>query len=143
MKILKKIHEQIMHEQRAIPPETGGILGAKNNIISEFYIDEGIPTSIACRYLPDTVKINKVIEAWKAANIFFIGLYHTHFCDVETLSEGDMLYIKSIMANMPDCIDKLYFPLIVYPKSVIIPYCATIVSGNLSVEKDILEIIDY
>lgn len=142
MKILKEIHEQILHEQRAVPPETGGILGGNNDIISSFYIDEGIPTSRTCRYLPDTEKINKIIETWQADNILFIGLYHTHFFDVDTLSEGDMLYIKSIMANMPDCIDKLYFPVIVYPKSVIIPYCAKIVSGNLSVEKDILEIID-
>lgn len=54
-----------------------------------------------------------------------MGVFHTHFYGVNTLSEGDRAYIKQIMAAMPDGLECLYFPLIVFPDKEMIVYQAS------------------
>lgn len=83
-------------------------------------------------------KLNDVIKEWQKNSIIFMGIYHTHFwnVDVDTLSENDKEYIKKIMDNMPEEIGQLYFPLVLMPKREVICYAAQIASGKLVVKKD-------
>lgn len=141
MKIKNEVLEKIINEQRPIPPESGGILGGSNGIVTTFFFDDGEPSSKMCSYSPNTELMDKIIEDWQKDAILFMGIYHTHFWDVESLSEGDKFYIDLIMSCMPDSVNKLYFPLVLFPSKTIVPYYAIIDSGELYIEKDILEII--
>lgn len=141
MKIEQVIYEQILQNQRIIPPETGGILGGCNNIICANQYDKGVQTERKCSYTPNVKMLNEVIRKWHQKNILLMGIYHTHFFDIETLSEGDKKYIKIILKSMPEMINQLYFPLIIMPKRTMLCYVAKIKSGKVVIKKDKLEIV--
>lgn len=141
MKIEQVIYEQILRNQKVMPPETGGILGGYKNIICANQFDEGVQTERKCSYTPNTKMLNEIIRKWHKNNIIFMGIYHTHFFDVGTLSEGDKKYIKTILKSMPEIIEQLYFPLVIMPKRKMICYVAELKSGKLIIKKDELEIV--
>ncbi len=123
MRMERKVYDRLLRAMPGAPPEIGGIIGGKNERISVYQIDTG-GTSRGCSYRPDVDKLNAVIEKWEAEGITFYGLFHTHFFDVKTLSEGDIHYIKIIMEAKPDFIKKLYFPIVVMPSKQIVAYKA-------------------
>lgn len=123
MKIKRKTYDLMLNSMPDNPPEIGGIIGGKNEIISVYQIDNGMNPR-GCFYIPDVDMLNEVIENWEAENINFYGLFHTHFFDVKTLSEGDIKYIKIIMEAMPYFIKELYFPIVVMPGRQMISYKA-------------------
>jgi hypothetical protein len=141
MKIKRNVYEEILSLQRVLPPETGGILGSKDGVIVASCFDAGIQSKKMCSYIPDTDKLNSVIKQWQQKNVLFMGIYHTHFFNVDTLSNGDVEYIEKIFYSMPSVIDHLYFPLVVMPNKKIVCYVAKLVSKKLAIEKDDLEII--
>ena len=126
---------------RSILYESGGILGAKQDTIDHVAFDKGIQNT-RCSYTPNINYINQVIEVWQRKRIQFMGMFHTHFFGVETLSQGDIEYIKSILSAMPNEIAKLYFPIILPEYKRIIPYIAERDSNGIKINKDKLEIID-
>ena len=99
-----------MDSQNTCPPETGGILGGQNEIITVEHFDRGMQTDRMCSYIPNIKELNDVIKQWQMKTISFIGIYHTHFWSVETLSEADKRYIDKILENMPLEFKRLYFP---------------------------------
>lgn len=125
MKISKETESELLNDIRNYPPEMGGILGEKNGVICEYMLDEGCISDTACSYIPDTNKLNKRIAEWELNNITFVGIFHTHFGGVKTLSYGDRKYIENIMNQMPIRIENLYFPIIVFPQCEIVYYLAT------------------
>ena len=140
MKISKELVKDILHNIRKYPPEMGGILGQKNGVICEYMLDEGCISSTACSYIPETDKLNKRIAEWELSNISFVGIFHTHFSGVKTLSCGDKKYIEKIMLQMPYNIEELYFPIIVFPQSEIVYYLATKSQNKILIkETSILE----
>jgi len=141
MKIRKEIYEQIIRRQNTEPPETGGIIGGRDGIVDAEFFDEGSRTQRLCSYTPNVKVLNRVIEDWQRRGISFMGIYHTHFCDVETLSVGDRYYIEKILKNMPAEIARLYFPLVVMPKRKMICYYAEFLSGQAVVRRDNLIIL--
>lgn len=124
MKIRKKVYHDILTMVKETSPESGGIIGGRNGVIEFAEYDAGIPQGRMCSYSPDVQRLNQVITKWEQQDITFCGMFHTHYFRVETLSEGDISYIKKIMDSMPERIEKLYFPLVVLPQKEMIVYTA-------------------
>ena len=53
MVIEKEIYNSIISSASPIPPESGGILGGKDDIIIELLQDKGLPSSRMCSYYPN------------------------------------------------------------------------------------------
>lgn len=108
--ISKSVYDEIMRTIGSIPPETGGILGMKDNCISSFYYDEdGSGTDNT--YIPDFKRINYVLQMWNLSGIEFAGIIHSHPSDMRQLSYADVRYAVQIM-NEND-LSELYFPLVI------------------------------
>lgn len=120
----KEVVNEILENVNTSPPETGGIIGMKENVVCKMEYDEGKRTYRACSYYPNVDRLNEIIFGWQKTGIQFVGLYHTHYFGVSSLSEGDELYIKQIMFKMPDNIKKLLFPIVVMPQKEIVLYSA-------------------
>lgn len=103
-------------------PETGGIIGGVNNEITEYWIDNISRGKCVCKYAPNVDEINKQIKIWYKNSIDFMGIFHTHYFGVKTLSEGDIMYMRRIMNVMPSSVKKLYFPIMVFPDKEMILY---------------------
>ena len=122
--------------------ETGGIMGSRDGVlVSEIIMDPTVSEVYRCCYIPHIKYFNKCIEEWNEKNIIFMGMFHTHFYNVGTLSDGDLKYINTIMRAMPKKINRLYFPIYTLPQNEMICYEAQREHNNISIKKDSLEII--
>ena len=72
-----------------------------------------------CSYVPDTDKMNSIIEKWFNEGIEFLGIFHTHYYGVKTLSDADKDYMRRIMNSS---IKILYFPVFVFPNNEMVLY---------------------
>ena len=134
MNITKELYYQILSHIPICPPECGGIIAGKNNIVSHFCIDEqGIAS--ANEYMPNIKYINETIELWRKNNIDFLGIFHTHPESGRVLSKSDITYITKIMTNISDENIHLYFPIII-PRKEIISYYSQIVNGDIQILND-------
>lgn len=140
MNINKCVYNEIINTAKLLPPETGGLLGGRNDTVVEVLRDEGLPSEKKCSYYPDTALFNRTIKEWQSKDIDFMGIYHTHYWGVDTLSEGDKIYITRIMKSMPEGVDRLYFPLIVMPDKKLVCYVAKKTLGNLVIETESVEL---
>lgn len=140
MRIKKEIYNNILTSVKDIPPESGGILGEKDGVIQFVVYDEGRKTRKMCSYSPNVQKLNVVIQDWQEKGILFCGIFHTHFFGVETLSEGDRLYIKMIMEQMPIEIKRLFFPIVLLPQREMVVYVAKKEQEQLIIKQDIVSI---
>ena len=75
--------------------ESGGIIGGKDGVVTEFFFD-GIGDSN--EYVPNIKKLNSVIQSWDDQSIDFLGVVHSHRCKPE-LSFADVEYARSIVTN--------------------------------------------
>lgn len=119
MDITKEVYAKMIRGVAGAAYETGGILGENAGVVCHIELDMGLgqPGLNKCYYSPDTKKLNTCISVWQKHNINFCGIFHSHLGNNETLSEGDLRYIRRIMFAMPEQIEKLYFPLIVLPQN--------------------------
>ena len=141
MLIYKDIYNEILVNSCNALNEEGGIIGAYNDAISISYHDTGIASKRRCVYIPDTNTLNDVLKKWNKNDITFMGMYHTHFRNVCSLSEGDKTYIVKILNAMPHEIEKLFFPLVLLPSKTIVCYEAKIISGEPVIKNERLTII--
>lgn len=127
-----------------IPSEIGGIMGSHNNdLIDEIVIDKPDQANARmCSYYPNVDFFNQVIEGWQKNNICFMGIFHTHFFGVTSLSSGDKKYIDAIMKSMPSYIECLYFPIFVLPNRELVCYKAQKRNGTVDVCKEDVYIED-
>lgn len=140
MRIFNGILEEILLNIPPVPPETGGILGGSEDIISVYAVDDGIKTIEQYdHYFPDTDRLNCIIQNWSKNGIDFYGIFHTHFPGGVTLSNGDKKYITRIMNSMPQQIHHLYFPILL-PKETVV-YRADRVDGQIQIVGDDIEIV--
>lgn len=102
-----------------VPPETGGILGMRNGVIGEVYLDTVKPVLGRAMYVPDVDVLNRQIQVWQNNNVEFAGLFHSHLPDQKVLSGRDEMYVAEIMQSMPDTIQKLFFPIVIPGQAVI------------------------
>lgn len=144
MQIYREIYENIISNLPERPPEIGGILGKNSdNIICKTVVDRGMENRFKqCSYVPNVDKLNGQIKDWEKQDIEFVGIFHTHFWGVETLSYGDKKYIIEIMSTMPKEIKYLYFPIVVIPERKIVPYIAYIENEKVTIKGENIEIID-
>lgn len=144
MDITYEIHEKIVKEVPDHPPEIGGILGARNNVVCNAVFDYGTQWQKLekCHYTPDVEYLNRCIAEWEVSGISFYGVFHTHFFGVDTLSEGDRQYIKRIMQAMPDTKKKLYFPVIVLPNRKMISYMCRMRCGKIEITGDSIHLVE-
>lgn len=140
MTIQKNTYEQIIKVLPEHPPEFGGLLGGKDSIICATELDYGIPGEM-CGYAPDVYRLNNVIKKWRQEGIYFMGIFHTHFFHVRTLSEPDKKYIIEILNSMPERITMLYFPVAVLPEREIVPYIAVRQNPDVLIQEDKLIIL--
>lgn len=124
MRMCREIFDEIVNVAIDAPPEIGGIIGGDNNVVKTHYMDMGVSSLKACSYTPNVSLLNGIISEWSVEGIQFMGIYHTHFFEVRTLSEGDVRYIRNILLGMPDEIDSLYFPLVVFPSRTMVCFKA-------------------
>lgn len=134
LKIPKELVEKLINELPDSPPETGGILGGKNEEITTYWIDKVNHSSqFMCSYKPNVELINQIIDSWGNEDISFFGMFHTHYHGVKTLSQGDMDYMKTIIRAMPEEVKSLVFPIIVFPEKEVIFYSIDKAFENIAV----------
>lgn len=141
MRICSEIFDEIVNVAIDAPPEIGGIIGGENNVVKAHYMDMGISSAKACSYTPNVSLLNGIISEWSTDGIQFMGIYHTHFFEARTLSEGDIRYIRNILLGMPDEIDSLYFPLVVFPSRTMVSFKAIKKLGSIEIYNDNLVLI--
>lgn len=142
MTIVKELLQTIRSNVSSCPFETGGILGSRDGIlVSEIIMDPNDRETYRCCYIPNIRYFNQCIEEWNRKNIVFMGMFHTHFHNVSTLSDGDIKYIHTIMSAMPNEIDRLFFPIYILPQNQMICYEAIREKNNISVKNDVLKIV--
>lgn len=140
MKIKKEILDVVYQQTQGLMFESGGILGKKNEIITDVDIDKDT-SHVKCSYEPNIDRFNIIINEWQKKEIDLAGIFHTHFFGVSTLSDGDISYIKTIMHAMPSEINQLYFPIVLPESKKIIPYLA-VREDKIKIELDELIIIE-
>ena len=94
------------------PPEVGGIIGGRDDIITCYFADKGSKENCYDSYYPSTDLLNEQIAVWQSRGIEFYGIYHTHFAGDDGLSCSDRRYIVNIMQAMPPQVTWLYFPIV-------------------------------
>lgn len=141
MKILSSVYTALLFDTPSLPPETGGILGGQNGIISNCCFDKGQCTLTSpAHYQPNTDFLNQVIQEWKTCGIQFYGLFHSHYSHDTRLSLGDKRYITKIMLAMPSEVPTLYFPLIL-PRADMISYQANRSGSAVRIVCDKIELL--
>ena len=140
MRIKTETHNKILHACSAATFETGGILGGRNNVISEFLFDEGLASGTAGCYHPDTNILNQCLMEWQHQKIDFYGIVHSHFTDIAALSQGDKEYIRMILLAMPPEIKSLYFPLVL-PEQRMIAFKAKRSGKTINITSDGITIL--
>lgn len=139
MKLIWKIYEQLLRLP-AVPPETGGILGSREEGIDRMVIDTNQTSGYNGIYILDISFLNHCIGKWADEGIRFMGMFHTHAPNWPDLSMEDRKYIQQIMKAMPDSIDRLYFPLI-FPSNNIKVFLAVRSGEQISITEEDVEFI--
>ncbi len=143
MFVKKSVFEVIEKSVTNLRYETGGILGARDEIITEIVMDlPKTDVSPACSYEPNVDFLNDRIAKWGVGGIAFQGVFHTHFANVKTLSSADEEYIYSIMCAMPPSINKLYFPVFTLPDCKLTGYSATKHVDKVIIDGELVEIVE-
>lgn len=121
IKVCHRVLRDILSFVPCVPPETGGVIGGQEGIISAYVLDSGGPKSNGYDYYaPDTIFLNHTIEQWRKEGIELYGIFHTHFPEGQYLSKGDIRYINVIMNALPPQIDSLLFPIVIPRKKMIV-----------------------
>ena len=136
MHISRRVYQKILDEVRNTFPEMGGIIGGGAGMVTQLYFDDGMENEGKCSYTPNVSKLNEIIQRWSEKKIEFYGIFHTHCYGSGVLSEGDKKYIKVIMESMPHTVEKLYFPVIVFPQKEMVAYAALLEKGQLIIKEE-------
>lgn len=110
MKITQKAFKEILATIGATEPETGGILGSKNNIVCRFYFDKNA-VCLQGKYSPSVDDINQKLSEWQEDDIDFAGIIHSHPNNCNQLSFSDEESVTAIFEGNPT-IRHLYCPII-------------------------------
>lgn len=141
MKLLQNVYLEMLNSYPIPPPEQGGIIGMKNNVVCEYYHDNSKNPTDRAVYEPDIYALNKKIEEWNKNGIQFAGIIHSHLLEQNTLSSGDKEYIKQIFDKLPKDINKLYFPVIIPESKQVISFVAKRKHKELIIQQDEIRII--
>lgn len=134
MKMQRAVYDEILQTCPAVPPESGGLLGGRGGVITQYIADLGLGNGYD-RYVPNVQVLNAVLAEWQKDGVQFCGLYHSHFPQGERLSDADVFYIETILRATANAADTLYFPL-VFPKEKMIAYRAALSDGQVRIQPD-------
>lgn len=141
MKIYYNVLNEILQRVPSAPPETGGIIGGKDERICLWEYDRGYPVK-GCAYRPNVNFLNQVIAEWLDKGYDFMGIFHVHFGGSKNLSDGDKRYIEEIMNVMPGNITQLYFPIVLQPDRQMVSYVACKdLTDDIAIMRDELEVL--
>ena len=141
MKFRSDIAEQLFLLGDDSINEVGGLLGSTQGFIVDCIVIDREYQSDRFFYTPNTTFLNHEIQKWIGQNIQLIGLFHTHYYGVTALSEMDKRYISLIMASLPQSMDHLLFPIIVFPGKEIVCYRANRKMDSVQFTTEELEIV--
>ncbi len=139
MKILTDVYEKIINCPLA-PPETGGIIGIKNEVVCSCFYDNSLPQRKRAIYIPNVDFLNAKICEIEEKGIEFAGMFHSHPPNQPKLSGDDIEYIKVIFQAMPASIKTLYFP-IVLPNVALVSFKAIKQEDAVHILEDKIKII--
>lgn len=140
VKIKKNIYNMLINCHQ-VPPELGGLLLGTDSIIDLVVFDSGINNnSDGIRYVPNTIFLNKCLLIYSRQEKKFWGMFHTHACQWDSLSNSDIQYIETIMRAMSVEKESLYFP-IVFPGNTVKSYKAKNEGAQIIIVNDKIEII--
>lgn len=131
--IQEQVIQKIMKSCFPVPPEMGGYIGKKDDIICEFEFDPGIAQINEGIYIPNVIKLNAVMKRWSENGISFCGILHTHLPGQNELSEKDKRFISDIMKLNKRLFEKLYFPIVI-PESGLFLYQAERKADKVKIE---------
>lgn len=117
--IEENTYNNIMDTVGAVSPETGGIVGGNDGVITNFYYDINARNE-EYTYTP-SLDVNKVIREWSQYGIEFMGIIHSHPVDRQSLSSADIRYAHQIMQL--NGLKSIYFPLVIPEVNKMIIYC--------------------
>lgn len=140
IKIRRFVIDSIIESTPFPPPETGGILGLKEDVICHYYPDFGMKNERGDHYSPSTKALNLTISEWNTHDIVFCGIYHSHFEGDVCLSKGDLKYINNILFHVNHFTDSLLFPL-VFPKKEMIFYKAFLRNDRVEVIRENIHVV--
>ena len=135
MKITRGAYQKLIYDCPPVPPESGGLLGGRDEIVDTIYFDFAQTRTDRLVYIPDVNSLNAQLEQWSDCGIEFMGLFHSHPQNQEGLSSSDERYIRRIMREMPLNIEVLYFP-IVYPGCGMDAFCASRKRDDIVIQKE-------
>ena len=69
VKILNDVYYHILFDTPMLPPETGGILGSENCVITKYFQDMESDNCRMGHYVPSIAVLNKQIKIWYEQNI--------------------------------------------------------------------------
>ena len=73
----------------------------------------------------------------------FAGIFHTHFSDKAVLSSEDINYIRNILLSIGDIENDFYFPILLIPKKIFIPFKVKLnTHQNIRITEDTLYVIN-
>lgn len=120
------------------PPETGGIIGGRGELITDVIFDKSPKLTEQAMYCPDVDYLNDRITWWHTQHIEFRGIFHSHPTNQCNLSGNDREYIIEIMSAMPASIEDLFFPIII-PKRDVLVYRARRRASEIVIQADYLQ----
>lgn len=139
MIILAEIYKKLI-QCPSVPPEKGGIIGIKNDIVCSCFYDNNSLENDRAIYIPNVDLLNAKIRQWEKMNIRFGGMFHSHPVNQPELSSDDIEYILCIVEAMPANLKDLFFP-IVLPGVKILSYKANCFNGSFHIYEDKITII--
>lgn len=139
MKIIEKVLNKVLSSYPMTVPESGGIFGSNNGVVTEYYHDSVSSITNCAMYVPNVENLNAMIKQWSLDGIDFCGMIHSHPENQTTLSGTDIDFIYEIMKQY-EVGDILYFPIIL-PGNVIVSYSAIKEKNNVIIKQDEINIV--
>lgn len=138
MRILDSVYNDLIMKIPAAPPEMGGLVGGKHDIIDRYELISGENSKSEALFIPDVEISNSILTSWQNNEIVFWGIFHSHPDCCPCLSYQDKDYAERILKAVDFYTNSLYFP-IVLPGREIIFHKASLKNGEIFFEIDKLE----
>ena len=139
LKICRKTYDDFISTVSQLPIESGGIIGAVDDVVCAYYIDKINYNEDT--YKPDADLLNDKIQQWQKLDVEFYGIFHTHPDCVKELSVPDKQSIEILMNQLTDRSKSLYFPLVFQDKTMV-AFEAEFVDDNIVIKKTKIVIIN-
>lgn len=139
LKIYRKTYDDFITTVSQLPIESGGIIGAVDNVVCSYFVDNTNYNSDT--YKPNADLLNDKIQQWQKSDIEFFGIFHTHPVSVKELSVPDKQSITLLMNQLTDSSKILFFPLVFQDKTMVV-FKAEVANGNVVIKKSKIVIIN-